>query len=110
MSFLRNILGTLLALLLLAFALQNRSTVPITYSPIDEAITVPLYAVVLSVFIFGFLLGGFMVWVNTAPERRTSRHQRKAFKALEKELAGIKDRPAPIKNPASELFPALPPR
>lgn len=111
MSMIRNITGFLLAAALVAFALFNRGDVNVIYSPVNEPLILPLYLIVLGMFAFGFMIGGIVVWLNMAPERRTRRQQNKKIKALEKELKAAHDHhdPAPAKPP-SDFFPALPKR
>lgn len=109
MDLIRNIIGFTIAIALIAFAVSNRQDTTLIYSPVHDALTVPLYLITLLFLGLGFVLGAFMVWVNGGSVRKSRRHQKKQIKALEKELEGIKS--APKQNtdaPAQELFPALP--
>lgn len=108
-ALLRHIAGFTIAILLAAFAIFNRGTVNVSYSPLNEPLAMPLYAIVLGMFVLGFLVGAFLVWFNTAPVRRTRRQQRKQIKALEKELATVKHEPSQTPAPPTDFFPALPP-
>ena len=69
------------------FALANRQTVPVAWSPLHDPYAVPVFGIALGALLFGFVLGGTMVWLNAGPLRRDRRHLRKTVKALEKELA-----------------------
>lgn len=107
MSFIRGIFGLALAVLVTAFAVFNRETVSLAWSPLHDPQDLPLYAVGLGMMAVGFVLGGVMVWLNQGTVRKTKRKQSKQIKSLEKELESINEN---IKSgmPASDFFPALP--
>ncbi|MCB9983745.1 MAG: LapA family protein [Rhodospirillales bacterium] len=109
MGFIRTIFGFIIAITLVAFAVSNRQTIPLNYSPVHEPLELPLYFLTLVFMAAGFLLGAVAMWLNTAPTRRRGRQQRKTIKALEKEIAtlGHKSEKTAPNPPAQELFPAL---
>jgi uncharacterized integral membrane protein len=107
----RHITGFILAAALVAFAIFNRQLVTVIYSPINEPAQLPLYLVTLGLFAFGFIIGGTVVWLNTAPGQfKVRRQQRKKIKALEKELASGKPETPRSAPPPTDFFPALPRR
>ena len=110
MSLIKNIFGIIFAIALVAFAISNRQDTTLIYSPVHEAMTVPLYFITLIFLGAGFLLGAATVWLNSGHIRKTKRQQKRQIKALEKELENIKTTPKIEKTatPADELFPALP--
>lgn len=108
MSLIRGIAGFILAALLTAFAIFNRQNVEVSFSPVHEPLSLPLYLVVLGMFAGGFLIGGFIVWVNAGSTRKLTRKQRKQLKALEKELEHIKETDQGTTPPPADFFPALP--
>lgn len=107
MSFIRWIIGFVVAVALSAFAVYNRHSVDIVWSPVHEPAQLPLYLVVLGLTAFGFVLGGSIVWVSAAPTRRLKRQQKREIKNLEKKLESAATEAEPAKPP-SDFFPALP--
>ncbi len=64
MRFLRVILGALLLLILVIFAVANRQGVAVSLDPLPFAIELPLYLLVFATFITGLLLGAFAQWLG----------------------------------------------
>lgn len=87
MALLRWIAGFLLILCTGVFAIFNRTQVDVIWNPVEEPLSLPLYAVALGALALGFLAGGLCVWVNMEPLRREKRRQKKDIKRLEKALA-----------------------
>ena len=108
MGFLRALIGFVLAIILTVFAVFNRHSVSIFPDISYSHIEMPLYGVVLGAMGFGFLFGGFFVWLNDLSVRRDRRKQRKEIKGLQKELDVVKAGNALAGSPAQELFPVLP--
>lgn len=71
-------------LLWLTFA--NREAVTLTWSPLHEPSAVPVSVLVLGATIGGFIWGGLIVWLNSAPLRRDRRRKAKDLDRLEREL------------------------
>ena len=110
-NLIRHIVGFVLAVALVAFAIFNRQIVSVSYSPINEPAQIPLYLISLGLFALGFVIGGAVVWLNTAPGQfNMRRQQRRKIKTLEKELASVKPEAAPHAPPPADFFPALPRR
>jgi len=108
MSFLRAIIALILTLVLAGFAALNTDLVEVVISPVNDPIAIPLYAIALGAVAFGFVCGAFMVWINTAPMRKDRRKKKKEIKILEKEVGKLKDDKFAPRQPATEIFPALP--
>ena len=108
MALIRTFIGFLIAITLIAFAVTNRQTTTLVYSPLHDPLELPLYMVTLLFMAAGFVLGVFILWINTSKTRKTKREQMKAIKALEKELETLKDTETEANDPPSEFFPALP--
>ncbi|MBP7670527.1 MAG: LapA family protein [Ferrovibrio sp.] len=64
MRFLRVILGALLLLVLVIFAVANRQGVAVSLDPLPFAVELPLYLLVFITFIIGLLLGAFAHWLG----------------------------------------------
>lgn len=86
MRIIRFTLGTLLAVAAAAFAIANRQSVDVIWSPFHDPLHAPLYLVVLGFSAFTFLLGAALVWLNTLTLRYAARRQSKQIKTLEKRL------------------------
>ncbi|MCC7305334.1 MAG: LapA family protein [Alphaproteobacteria bacterium] len=78
--------GFVLAVLIAAFAVANRQTVPVTWSPLHEALPLPVYVLVLVSLAAGFICGGIIMWLSESPLRRERRAQKKQIKTLERRL------------------------
>jgi uncharacterized integral membrane protein len=87
MIFLRWIAGFIFILCAGIFAVFNRTRVDVVWTPLEEPLSLPLYAVGLGALTLGFMAGGLCVWVNTGSVRREKRRQKKDIKRLEKALA-----------------------
>ena len=108
MAFIRACIGFVLAVVLTAFAVSNRQVVAVDVGPLWPAQEVPLYLLVLGFAAFGFVFGGFFVWLNGASVRRAKRVQKKEIKNLEREVEDLKVGEHKGGVPMSEFFPALP--
>ncbi len=107
MSFIRWIIGFLIAVIVTAFVVSNRHEAALYFSPLHPPLEFPLYVIGLGLLAFGFLLGSFTVWINSASVRQTRRKQSKHIKTLEKELDAVNEN-GKVKQPSSDFFPALP--
>ncbi len=86
MIILRTILAALTALVCVAFALAHTQTMTVMYSPVHEAVTLPVAVVVLAMFGFGFVIGGLMVWLNGHEKRAEHRALKKKSRVQDKEI------------------------
>jgi uncharacterized integral membrane protein len=103
-----SFIGFLVAVLLVAVAVFNRNLIDFFFSPVHEPLSLPLYMPVLGMFGLGFLLGGFVVWVNLEQTRKLTRQQRRQIAALEKELGALKNDAPQLAKPPSDFFSILP--
>ncbi len=83
---LRWMFACALTVIVVAFALSNRTPVEMIWSPVHAPAALPLFLPVLIGIAFGFLAGGFMVWLNGAAARSEQRRQKKAIRDLEKKI------------------------
>ena len=107
MSFIKSIIAFLLTILIAAFCILNLGTIDVNWSPVHEAIKLPLYALILGAMLFGFIIGAGAQWLNSGKLRQTKRQQKKQIKTLEKELEKTSAN-TNTQNPPSDFFPALP--
>lgn len=103
MAFVRGIVGLVLAILFVAFAVANRQHVEIVWSPLHPNLDLPLYIVTLGALAIGFAFGAFVIWLESLPQRISKTRQ---IKKLKKELKGSTPPPA---NSVLEDWTALPP-
>ncbi len=108
MGLIRWIFGLLIALILVAFAVFNRNSVSLTWSPVHAPLELPLYMIGLVLMAIGFFTGTLMTWMNMSKVRQDRRRQKKQIKILEKELEAVNEN-GNAEAP-SDFFPALPKR
>lgn len=85
-ALLRLIVSILVTVSAVLFALANRDPVPLIWSPFHEPLMIPACLLGLGGILIGFILGGFMVWLNGAAVRRDRRRQRKTIQKLEEQI------------------------
>jgi len=86
MGILRWILALPIILGTVFFALAHPEATKITLTPFHEAITFPLYFIVISFLVIGFFLGALIAWIGMFPSWREKRHLKKEVAKLTKEL------------------------
>jgi lipopolysaccharide assembly protein A len=87
MKFLRILVGLVGLILIVGFAIANRTPVEVSFAPLPSAIEVPVYGVFLLGLVLGGLLGGTAVWLGAARYRRRARRLRNKVWALENQVA-----------------------
>jgi lipopolysaccharide assembly protein A len=90
MRALRLLLGLAALIVIVAFAIANRTPVDVSFAPLPIVIELPVYGVFLSGLVLGGLLGGIALWLASAPYRRQTRRLRNRTWALENQLALLK--------------------
>lgn len=86
MTFLKYLIGVPLVVLAIAFAVANGEIVSFTWSPINEPLNWPLYALVLFALVIGFIIGAVMTWAAGHGTRKERRELTKHNKQLQTEL------------------------
>ncbi len=109
MAVIRWIIGLIITICIALIAIMNRHEVTFSWSPVNDNLTLPLYAIILSSMVVGFIFGGIMVWINSGKIRKERRKQKKEIKLLEKEITRLKENELNTSSPpATDIFPALP--
>ena len=72
------------------FAIANRQNVTIDLWPLPFAITLPLFIVVLSTVIFGFLVGALIHWIIAGRLRLRAARAERRVDVAQRELAHMK--------------------
>jgi len=84
---------TLLAvILLIPFAVSNRAPVSLGFWPLPFLVALPLYLLVLSLLLLGFVIGAAAAWLAGRHVRRELRRRRRRVEALERELLATRSR------------------
>lgn len=79
------ILGLPFVFAIVVFALSNRGKTDLGLWPLLDPTPIPVYAVVLTAAVIGFLAGGIYAWVSGGKHRRQVRGHRRQARLLEKE-------------------------
>jgi uncharacterized integral membrane protein len=83
---LRLLLGLVALLVIVAFAIANRTPVDVSFAPLPVLVELPLYGVFLLGLTIGVLIGGSAVWIGGLAERRRAKRLRGRIWALENQL------------------------
>lgn len=78
------------ALVVIVFSAVNRDLITLDLWPLPNEITVPLFTLVLAVYIFGFLFGAIVAWVSAGAQRRKARNALWRAETAERELRSMK--------------------
>ncbi len=108
MKYLRWIVTLPLAVAIVVFSVNNRVPAFVDPWPFGEALTIPLYILVLGAAAIGFLAGSVLQWLGNAPGRLQSRRKSGQINKLEAELGRLKDS-QPSAEPRSGLPATTPP-
>lgn len=104
MKLLRSFISLFIAALAILFALGNRGAVSVTYSPVHDPVTMPVFVLALSGVVIGFIVGGIIVWLNEASIRADRRKQRKIIRVLEEKLVEEEEGREKNTGPITGLF------
>ena len=91
-KFLRALLAIAALLVIVAFAVANRTPVPVSFAPLPILIELPVYGVFLLGLVLGGLIGGLALWLSGIPQRLQARRTRKKVSALENQVAVLQKR------------------
>jgi len=75
---------------LIPFAVSNRTPVSLGFWPLPFLVALPLYLLVLSLLLLGFGIGATAAWLAGGRTRRELRRRRRRVEALERELAAAR--------------------
>ncbi len=76
-----------LGLIIVSFAATNRQLVDVALWPLPFESRAPLYVLVLGAFVLGFIVGGALIWLRTAPRLWRARKDAQQVAKLEKTLS-----------------------
>jgi lipopolysaccharide assembly protein A len=87
---LRLLLGLVALVVIMAFAIANRTPVDISFAPLPVTLELPVYGAFLFGLVIGVLIGGIGVWLGGLAERHRARRLRNKVWALENQLNLLK--------------------
>jgi len=87
MKLINSIIGALVALLVILFAVSNRQAVTVELWPFPYQLSLSLYAVILLAVLLGFVAGAIGLWLVGAAKRRELRRLRRQVRDMEQSLA-----------------------
>ncbi len=99
------ILGGVIAVLAIVFAIHNHAQQAIDLWPLPYVVELPLFGLVLAAVAAGFVIGAFLTWVSESKWRRLARKRARQLATLDDEIAALR---APTRN-GDETLPAVPP-
>jgi len=88
----RLLIALPLLLLLVLFALSNRTPVRLAFWPSDLSVQVPLSLAVLGAMAIAFLAGGTLVWLSELAQWRRAKRAEQAVRLLEAQVQELKAR------------------
>ncbi len=91
-SFISWIAMIVVGILVVLFAISNRSTVMLELWPLPYLIPFPFYGAVLIAAILGFLGGAVVAWFSGGRTRRKARNARQKASGLEKNLVKLREK------------------
>lgn len=74
-----------------AFVVLNMQDATLYYSPLAEPVTLPLWALGLTLFTLGFLVGAMLVWLNGMPKSKELRQAKKDLKKAIEDREELED-------------------
>lgn len=107
-----------LAILFVVFAVANRQVVTLSFDPFNSSdpalgVSLPLFAVIIAVAIFGVVAGGVATWFGQRHWRRAARQHEADARHARAELADLRERArgenqVPAPGSGSGLIPSYP--
>ena len=79
------ILTVPLTVLVVVFAVANRSFVPLDLWPFAIEVQIPIFLLVLGSMLSGFLIGAMVMWLSLGKQRRQSRAAKGQIAKLERQ-------------------------
>ena len=87
---LRLLLALVALIVIVAFAVANRTPVDVSFAPFPITVELPLYGAFLWGLVLGVLIGGIGVWLSGVSKRRQARSLRSKVWALENQVNVLK--------------------
>ena len=78
---LRTLLALAALIVIVTFAIANRTPVPVSFAPLPTLVELPAYGVFLLGLVLGGLIGGLALWLSGIPQRFRAWRMRKKVSA-----------------------------
>ena len=91
MRLINTIIARVVAILVVLFAVSNRTGVTVEVWPFPYQLDLPLYALILLAVLLGFIAGTIAMWMMGSAKRRELKRLRKQVRAMEQSLAAQRD-------------------
>lgn len=88
--FIRLLLALVALIIIVAFAIANRTPVDVSFAPFPITTELPLYGAFLWGLVVGVLIGGIGVWLSGFQQRRRARRLSNRVWALENQINVLK--------------------
>ncbi len=85
----RGLVSALVTIAAIVFALANRQTVSLAWSPVNDPVSLPLFAVGLGGLGLGFVAGAGLLWLRTLSLKWHARRQKRRIAALERDYQDL---------------------
>ncbi len=92
MKILWRLVGVVVGVAAVVFALANRGPVSVSFAPLPIAVAMPVYLLVLIALALGVIAGGVGAWRAAGRARAVSRERRRRVAALEGEVERLRAR------------------
>ncbi|MEX2449728.1 MAG: LapA family protein [Rhodospirillales bacterium] len=79
-----------LAAAVIVFSVTNRGVIKVDFWPFGYLIELPVFAIVLTSLLIGFVLGGIVAWITGAARRLRGRAAERDAAQLRRELAELR--------------------
>ena len=105
----RLLLALVALIVIIAFAVANRTPVDVSFAPFPITVELPLYGAFLWGLVIGVLVGGIGVWLGSVGQRLRSRRLNNKVGALENQVSILRQREerAQAEQYAAKRSPAL---
>lgn len=89
-----------IAFVIVSFAVSNRGDVVLQLWPLPQGLQLPVYLMVLTPLIVGFLIGGFVAWLSGGRDRRRARARGAKLEDLGRKVVTLQERQAQMDEAA----------
>ncbi len=101
MKFISGLIGLIIMLLALCFALANRQSATISLWPFEVELQAPLYLLTLGTLFAGIVLGAVIAWFLALSHRLEARRLRKDIAVLNQKILDVQQSVLPPTHDAS---------
>jgi uncharacterized integral membrane protein len=93
-ALIRGLISIIITVAAILFALANRQSVNLAWSPLNDPVALPLCVVGLGALGIGFVAGALVMWLRSIGWKFQIKRQKRQIDALEKNLHAV-----PVQSP-----------